>query len=109
MIPIASWALSRGRCRICARGLGRLYPAIEIAALIIALWSVFALPGQYVWTGAAFGWTLMVIVMIAWRHGKLPITLVLGIGIAGLLLAGGASWSNLIDRLLGSSTSGNSG
>ena len=45
MIPIASWAVSRGRCRICARGLGRLYPAIEIAALIIAVWSIVALPG----------------------------------------------------------------
>lgn len=88
MIPIASWALSRGRCRICARGLGRLYPAIEIAALIIALWSIFALPGEYVWTGAAFGWTLMVIVMIFWRDGKLPMAIVVGVGVAGLLLAG---------------------
>ena len=100
MIPIASWALSRGRCRICARGLGRLYPAIEIAALIIALWSIIALPGAYIWTGAAFGWALLVIGMIAWRDGKLPLPIVVGLGIAGLLLAGSNGLITLRDHFL---------
>ncbi len=100
MIPIASWAMSRGRCRICARGLGRLYPAIEIAALIIALWSIVALPGAYIWTGAAFGWALLVIGMIAWRDGKLPMAVVVGVGIAGLLLAGSNGLITLRDHFL---------
>jgi leader peptidase (prepilin peptidase) / N-methyltransferase len=101
MVPIASWALSRGRCRICARGLGRLYPTIELAALLIAAWSILALPGNLIWTGAAFGWTLLVIGMIAWREGKLPMAVVVGLGVVGLLLAAGAGWNTLGDRLLG--------
>jgi leader peptidase (prepilin peptidase) / N-methyltransferase len=100
MIPIASWAVSRGRCRICARGLGRLYPAIEIAALIIALWSIIALPGADIWTGAAFGWALLVIGMIFWRDGKLPMAVVVGVGIAGLLLAGSNGFITLRDHFL---------
>jgi leader peptidase (prepilin peptidase)/N-methyltransferase len=100
MIPIASWALSRGRCRICARGLGRLYPTIEIAALIIALWSIIALPGANIWTGAAFGWALLVIGMIVWREGKLPMAVVVGVGIAGLLLAGSNGLITLRDHFL---------
>ena len=100
MIPIASWAVSRGRCRICARGLGRLYPAIEIAALIIGLWSIIALPGVYIWTGAAFGWALLVIGMIVWRDGKLPLAVVAGIGIAGMLLAGSNGLITLRDHFL---------
>ena len=100
MIPIASWAASRGRCRICARGLGRLYPAIEIAALIIGLWSIIALPGIYIWTGAAFGWALLVIGMIVWRDGKLPLAVVAGVGIAGLLLAGSNGLITLRDHFL---------
>ncbi len=100
MIPIASWAVSRGRCRICARGLGRLYPAIEIATLIIALWSIIALPGAYIWTGAAFGWALLVIGVIAWRDGKLPMAVVVGVGIAGLLLAGSNGLIMLRDHFL---------
>lgn len=100
MIPIASWALTRGRCRICARGLGRLYPAIEIAALIIALWSIIALPGAYIWTGAAFGWALLVIGMIVWRDGKLPMAVVVGVGIAGLLLSGSNGLITLRDHFL---------
>lgn len=100
MIPIASWAVSRGRCRICARGLGRLYPAIESAALIIALWSIIALPGVYIWTGAAFGWALLVIGMIVWRDGKLLLAVVAGVGIAGLLLAGSNGLITLRDHFL---------
>lgn len=100
MVPIASWALNRGRCRICARGLGRLYPAIETAALIIALWSIIALPGAYIWTGAAFGWALLVIGMISWQDGKLPLAIVVGLGIAGLLLAGSNGLITLRDHFL---------
>lgn len=101
MIPIASWAINGGRCRICARGLGRLYPAIEVAALLIAVWSIVVLPGNLIWTGAAFGWTLLVIGAIAWREGKLPAVLVVGIGVAGLLLAGSGGWPSVGDHLLG--------
>jgi leader peptidase (prepilin peptidase)/N-methyltransferase len=100
MIPIASWALSGGRCRTCARGLGRLYPVIEVATLIIALWSIIALPGAYIWTGAAFGWALLVIGIIAWRDGKLPLAIVAGLGIAGLLLAGSNGLITLRDHFL---------
>jgi len=101
MIPIASWALSRGRCRVCARGLGRLYPAIEIAALLIALWSIAELPGDIIWTGAALGWTLLVIGAIDWRDGNLPVAVVVGLGIAGLLVTGAGGWAAVGDHLLG--------
>src|SRR5262245_53123137 len=101
MIPIASWTVSGGRCRICARGLGRPYPAIELAALLIAVWSILELPGSLIWTGAAFGWALLVIGMIAWREGKLPTPVVAGLGIAGFLLAAGGGWSALGGHLLG--------
>jgi leader peptidase (prepilin peptidase) / N-methyltransferase len=101
MIPIASWAVAGGRCRICARGLGRLYPAIELAALLIAVWSILELPGDRIWTGAAFGWALLVIGAIAWREGKLPTPVVAGLGVAGLLMAASGGWSALGDRLVG--------
>jgi leader peptidase (prepilin peptidase)/N-methyltransferase len=101
MIPIASWAVSGGRCRTCARGLGRLYPAVEVVALAIAVWSILELPGNLIWTGAAFGWALLVIGAIAWREGRLPAVLVSGLGIAGLLLAGRGGWPSVGDHLLG--------
>jgi leader peptidase (prepilin peptidase) / N-methyltransferase len=101
MIPIASWAVSGGRCRICARGLGRVYPAIELATLAIAVWSIIELPGDRIWTSTAFGSALLVIGMIVWREGKLPLDLAAGLGVAGLFLAGGSGWSGLGDQLLG--------
>jgi leader peptidase (prepilin peptidase)/N-methyltransferase len=101
MIPIASWAISQGRCRLCARGLGRLYPAIELASLLIAVWAIAVLPGNLIWTGAAFGWALLVIGMIAWREGTLPTLVVVGLAIAGLMLAPSDGWNALGDHLLG--------
>jgi len=101
MIPIASWAVSGGRCRLCARGLGRLYPAIELAALLIAVWSIIELPGNLIWTGAAFGWILLVIGMIAWREGRIPLRLAVPFGLAGLLFAAINQWDGIVDHLIG--------
>jgi leader peptidase (prepilin peptidase)/N-methyltransferase len=101
MIPIVSWVVSRGRCRVCVRGLGRLYPGIEISALVIAIWAVLALPGAFVWTGAAFGWVLLVVGMIAWREGRLPLPLLVALGIAGLLVASSNGLVTLRDHVFG--------
>src|SRR5260370_21170457 len=42
LIPIASWLLSRGRCRYCTDRVSRLYPAIELAAFGLAIWGATA-------------------------------------------------------------------
>src|SRR5690242_7924979 len=39
LVPLASWLLARGRCRHCGKPLGFFYPAVELAALGVALWS----------------------------------------------------------------------
>jgi leader peptidase (prepilin peptidase)/N-methyltransferase len=40
LLPLISWAAVLGRCRHCLRRPSWFYPAIEIAALLIALIAV---------------------------------------------------------------------
>jgi leader peptidase (prepilin peptidase)/N-methyltransferase len=87
LVPLASWALARGRCRHCGGRLSLFYPAIELAALAVALWSLAVLPGWLAWAGSALGWTLLALAVIDARHMILPNELSLPLIPAGLAVA----------------------
>lgn len=86
LVPLASWLLLRGRCRHCSAALGPFYPAIETAALGIAVWAVLALPEPLVWIGCMLGWTLLAAALIDVRHLILPDALVLPLIPAGIAM-----------------------
>src|SRR3954451_7274613 len=44
LIPILSWLSRGGRCRHCSAPITPLYPAVEAAFLLIALWSAHTHP-----------------------------------------------------------------
>jgi leader peptidase (prepilin peptidase) / N-methyltransferase len=87
LVPVASWLAARGRCRHCGVAIGAFYPAVELAALAVALWSVAVTPGWVAWAGAGLGWTLLTLAWIDWRHYLLPDVLTLPLGLAGLAVA----------------------
>lgn len=87
LIPIVSWLAARGRCRHCGRRIGAFYPAVELAALLVALWSLAVLPGWLAWAGAVLGWTLLALAWIDWEHYLLPDALTLPLAAAGLAVA----------------------
>ncbi|HEY5048781.1 MAG TPA: prepilin peptidase [Rhizomicrobium sp.] len=70
LIPFASWLLSRGRCRYCHARLSVFYPLIELAALLVAVWSASAVTGLRLVAGCLIGWLLLVVTAIAWRSHK---------------------------------------
>jgi len=86
LVPLASWAVLRGRCRHCRAPLGLFYPGVELAALGIAGWAALALPGSLVWVGCALGWTLLAAALIDLRHLVLPDAMVLPLIPAGIAL-----------------------
>lgn len=101
LVPIVSWTLNRGLCRTCARPLGSFYPATEIAALIVAVWSVAVLPPDLVWIGAGFGWMLLTLGWIDRREFILPDSLTLPLAVAGIVVVAMIDWSCLVDHLIG--------
>ena len=72
LVPVVSWIAARGCCRHCTHALGLFYPAVELAALAIALWSAFLATGAAAWVSDLLGWALLALAVIDARHFLLP-------------------------------------
>jgi leader peptidase (prepilin peptidase)/N-methyltransferase len=101
LVPIASWLINRGRCRHCRQAISTFYPAIEVAATLVALWSLLVLPGWLAWAGAGLGWTLLALGVIDARHLQLPDALTLPLIPAGLAVAWAVDPASLPQHALG--------
>lgn len=89
LVPLASFALTRGSCRHCAAPIAWFHPAIELAALAIAL-AVLAADGNTAsaWFDALLGWTLLAAAWIDAETHRLPDVLTLPLLLAGLFVTG---------------------
>jgi leader peptidase (prepilin peptidase) / N-methyltransferase len=88
LVPLLSYALLRGRCRFCRGAIGAEHPAIELAALALALWVVALTDGPArVWASCVLGWTLLTLSWIDWTSYRLPDGLTLPLLLCGLAFA----------------------
>ncbi len=87
LVPLLSWAMTRGRCRHCGASLGRFYPLTELAALGVALWAATQFAGWELWAVCGLGWVLLALAIIDSRHYLLPDGLTLPLIPAGLAVA----------------------
>lgn len=101
LVPLVSWLLGHGRCRQCGSRIGWFYPAIEIAALLIALIALAVDGLPRAWLDCLFGWWLMTLGWIDWRHWVLPDALTLPLMVCGLFEAILFDPDSLLDRALG--------
>ncbi len=101
LVPIASWLAQRGRCRRCGARLPWFYPAIELAALALALWAWSAADGWLLWASCGLAWTLLVLAAIDFEHQILPDALTLPLVVAGLAVAWFAAPQTALDNLAG--------
>lgn len=97
LVPVVSWLLQKARCRYCAGRIALFYPAVEIGALAVAVWSLVTLPGWLAAGTCALGWSLLVLAIIDQHRFLLPDVIVLPLAVLGLA----ATW--LIDPALLSS------
>ena len=106
LVPLVSWALSRGKCRHCGAPIGAFFPAIEIAAIALALWAMLIVPGVLAWPTAILGWSLLALAVIDWRHLILPDELTLPLLPLGLGTAAWLSGDRLMDSGIGAAAGG---
>ena len=87
LLPLASFALLRGRCRYCGVLIGWFHPIIELAALTVAV-AVFCADGGgwQGWIDAALGWALLGAAWIDAETFRLPDIITLPLVLAGLLV-----------------------
>lgn len=101
LVPLLSWLLGRGRCRFCGRPVGWFYPAVELAALVVALFAIAADRGPAVWLDCLLGWWLLALAWIDARNWLLPDVLTLPLVLAGLAAAALFVPETLFARALG--------
>ena len=98
LVPLLSYAALRGRCRGCGAPIGRFHPAIELAAVAVAVWAVAA---SGTWFDCALGWGLLALAWIDWEHQRLPDALTLPLVALGLVASWwGEPWG-LLDHAIG--------
>lgn len=101
MIPLASFLLLRGRCRYCLKPIGLFHPAVELAAVAVAVWAAAANPDPArLWADCGLGWTLLTLAWIDCTSFLLPDVLTLPLLMAGLVLTLGVQPEALTDHCL---------
>jgi len=101
LVPVVSWLLARGRCRRCGEPIGWFYPAIELAALLIAAIAVTVDAWPRSALDCVLGWWLLALGWIDLRRWVLPDVLTLPLIIAGLAAALTFAGGELFDRAAG--------
>lgn len=100
LLPIVSRLMLRGRCSACGGAIDPLHWRVEACAAAIG---AAALGLSLDWPGlaaAVFGWLLLPLAWLDWRHYWLPDRLVAVLAAAGLAF-GGLLGPSLADRLVG--------
>lgn len=101
LVPVLSWLCQRGRCRHCKTKIAVSYPIIELAALAVALWAIYTVPGWQGWVTCGLGWCLLTLSVIDLRHQVLPDILTLPLGMGGIATAWAVSPAMLADSASG--------
>ncbi|MDE0947668.1 MAG: prepilin peptidase, partial [Sphingobium sp.] len=72
LIPLFSAMIQRGRCRSCGAAIDPLHGRVEAGCAVIGALALGAMPdlGGIGW--AVFGWLLLTLAVLDWRHFWLP-------------------------------------
>lgn len=93
--------MSRARCRHCGQNVGAFYPAIELAALIVAAWSTAIASGWSLAASCLLGWVLLALTFTDIRIFLLPDFLTLPLIGFGLLVTQALEPSTTLPHILG--------
>src|SRR5262249_36023406 len=101
LVPLYSWLAAAGRCRYCGHPLGWFYPAIELAAIAVAVVALAVDSGRGIWLDCLLGWWLLALGWIDIRRWLLPDALTLPLVVAGLAAATAFIPDELTNHALG--------
>jgi leader peptidase (prepilin peptidase)/N-methyltransferase len=100
LVPILSRLWLRGRCPACGSRIDVTHWQVEACAALIGASSLGLVPSPTGLALALFGWLLLPLAWLDWRHYWLPDRLVLPLAICGLVF-GGLLGPAMVDRLIG--------
>jgi leader peptidase (prepilin peptidase) / N-methyltransferase len=91
LVPVFSYVSLKGRCRTCRNPIDGIQLSAELLAVAIILWAALVMPtGSIIFlVTCMFGWLLLPLALIDWRHLTLPDPMVLLLFTVGV----GVAWS----------------
>lgn len=101
LVPIVSFALSRGRCRHCGGRIDRLHLAAELGAPAVPLTAMLVASGPEFWFLCGLGWLLIAQAVADLRYLTLPDSLNLAIATLGIAALAVLAPDSLPDALIG--------
>lgn len=101
LVPLASAAVARGRCRRCGTAIDARHWQIELGCLVIGALAGVAVPGPVGLVGAVFGWLLLALAALDIAEFWLPDALTATLAGAGLVTGLLGVDPPLIDRIIG--------
>ncbi|MBW8304215.1 MAG: prepilin peptidase [Brevundimonas sp.] len=102
LIPLLSYAVSRGRCAACGAAIPIRYPAMELGCGVIGIFSALAQPSPAAAVlTALLGWQLLLIAVVDGEHFWLPDQLTVPLLGTGLLAALTLDRLSVADSLAG--------
>lgn len=101
LVPLASWLLARGKCRICGARIDRVHPLIELGCALIGGFCAWAFDPLAALFFAAGGWLLLTLAVLDARHMWLPDALILPLAALGLTLGDWILPAPFLDRVIG--------
>lgn len=101
MVPLVSYAVLRGRCRLCHARIAPIHPLIELEAVVVAIWAATATSGAMLVASCVFGWTLLALALTSIRSGVLPYALTCTLAIFGFIAASELAPQTLLNHIVG--------
>src|SRR5260221_14665256 len=78
LVPIASYLALRGRCATCRAPIAPFHLAIELAAVVGAVWAAtVSQDAAWLWTGCLLGWALLAFGWVGAENNRFPDALTL--------------------------------
>ncbi len=102
LVPVLSYAMSKGRCVACGAVIPIRYPAMELAGAAIGLCAALTQPSLIpALLTALLGWQLLLIAVVDGEHFWLPDPLTLPLLGTGLLAAAALDRLSVVDSVTG--------
>lgn len=103
LVPIVSRLWLRGQCKVCKTAIDSTHLQLEISAAIVGAAALWIAPDFSGLALALFGWVLLPLAWLDWRHLWLPHRLIVPLALGGLAF-GGLLGAPLNDRIIGGLT-----
>jgi leader peptidase (prepilin peptidase) / N-methyltransferase len=101
LVPLLSFLWLGGKARCCGAAIDRLHPVVEALSAGVGLAAIAVLDWDQAIAASLFGWMLILLAVLDWRHFWLPNGLVFLLLVVGLIVSGVGAGADVSSATIG--------